>query len=269
MRSTWLSYTDIAPADNEWQKARIGFNGPVEFFEPGILNPAEQLVALIDLDPASGNATSGSISLASPNGVYTTFPFLNLGYTRLTPQTENITLGTTRYYELVEAATADGISMNTRANFNGAAARRILNNVNDSTRPARYIFPLVGINQIPAKTWTVTYRGFVSNGLLRVGQSAHINISIRVLTQTGAVRANITPVGTGVADALIPRAQEGNWVTVIGAPYNFPGYNVANQNDYLEISFYGQTTGVSNAGYIQISVDDNTLPVADQTRLEA
>src|SRR4030042_3422021 len=39
--STWLPYTASPPGNNEWQKVRIGLNGPVEYFEPGILNPAE------------------------------------------------------------------------------------------------------------------------------------------------------------------------------------------------------------------------------------
>ena len=66
---TWLPNTTSLPVDNEWYKARLGLNGPIEFFEPGILNPLEQMVALIDLDPAMGSATSGKISIATPNGV--------------------------------------------------------------------------------------------------------------------------------------------------------------------------------------------------------
>lgn len=266
LHSTWLPYSDDAPTGNEWQKARLGLDGPIEFFEPGILNPGEEMVALIHLDPASGNGTSGSVSIAAPNGVYTSFPFLNLGYTRLTPQSENITLDNTKYYELVEAAPADGTSMIVRANFFRNPARRLLYNINDSTRPARFIFPLVGITQIPAKTWTVYYRGFIPNGFLRnPGDSAYLNIDIRVLTATGNVRANIA---TGVAEASITRAQQGNWVTVSGT-YNFLGYTVVDENDYLEITFYGETKVRSNFGYIQLSIDDNTLPIADQTRIEA
>ena len=267
LRSVWLPYSDDAPTGNEWQKARIGLEGPIEFFEPGILNPAEEMVTLINLNPPSGNATSGSVSMATPNGVYTSFPFLNLGYTRLTPQSENITLNNTKYYELVEATPADGISMIVSARFT-RTQRILLNNENDSTRPARFIFPLIGINRIPAKTWTVYYRGLISNGFLRNNQSAYLNIDIRVLREDGSVRANIA---TGAAQASISEDDEGNWVTVFNnLPYNFPGYNVVNQNDYLEISFYGQLTrNPDNAGYIYLDIDDNTLPIADQTRIEA
>jgi hypothetical protein len=270
LRSTWLLYSDVAPADNEWQKARLGLEGPIEFFEPGILNPAEEMVTLINLEPPSGNATSGSISMAAPNGVYTSFPFLNLGYTRLTPNSENITLNSIKYYELVEATPADGITMTIRTNFlRNQIARRLLYNVNESTRPARFIFSLVGISQIPAKTWTVYYRGFIPNGFLRnAGDRAYLNINIRVLREDGTVRANITAPGVGVAEALITRAQEGDWITVSGT-YNFLGYMVVDENDYLEIAFYGQTKVNPNAGYIQLSIDDNTLPIADQTRIEA
>ncbi|OGN94570.1 MAG: hypothetical protein A2Y89_04240, partial [Chloroflexi bacterium RBG_13_51_18] len=68
LHTTWLPYSAVLPGNNEWQKARIGLAGPIEFFEPGILNPLEEMVAFINLDPPSGNATSGSISIAAPNG---------------------------------------------------------------------------------------------------------------------------------------------------------------------------------------------------------
>ena len=265
LRSIWLPYSDDAPTGNEWQNARIGLLGPIEFFEPGILNPAEGMVGLISLDPPSGNATSGSVSIATPNGVYTSYPFLNLGYTRLTPHSEDITLGSTRYYELVEATPADGVSMIVRERFT-RTQRLLLDNEEDSTRPARFIFPLIGINQIPAKTWTVYYRGYISDRFLDNNDYAYLNIDIRVLTSSGAVRATIA---TSVAEASISEDDEDEWITVSGT-YSFPGYTVVDENDYLEISFYGETKDrPDRAGYIQLSIDNDTLPIADQTRIEA
>lgn len=261
----WLPYTTASPLDNEWQNARIGLNGPVEFFEPGILNPLEEMVVLINLDPPSENATSGSIAMAAPNGVYASFPFLNLGYTRLTAQSENITIDNTKYYELVEATPADGAAMTMRADFaKNEIARKLIYN---DTRPAKFIYPLTGINTIPTQKWTVDYRCFLSDGFLTAATDRfYINIDIKILTKDGAVRntINIAPA----AEVSLTRDQLDRWITVSGN-YNFSEYTVVDENDYLEIDIYGETKDKVNAGYILLSIDDNALPIADQTRIEA
>ena len=266
--TTWLPYTTAAPLDNEWQNARIGLNGPVEFFEPGILNPLEEMAALINLDPVSGDATSGSISIAAPNGVYTSCPFLNLGYTRLTPQSENITIDNTKYYELVEAAPADGAAITMRADFSqNEIARKLLYNDTQSTRPAKFIYPLIGISQIPAANWTVNYRVFLSDGFITAaGDRVYLNIDIKVITKDGVVRNIIN--GVPAAEVRLDRDQLNTWITISGT-YNFSNYTVVDENDYLEIDFYGETKTKVNDGYMLLSIDDNTLPEADQTRIEA
>ena len=262
---TWLPYTTALPLGNEWQNARIGLYGPVEFFEPTILNPLEEMVALINLDPASGNATSGSVAIATPNGVYTSFPFLNLGYTRLTAQSENITIDNIKYYEMVEAAPADGAVINMRADFaKNEIARKLLYN---DTRPAKFIYPLIGINQIPMANWTVNYRCFLSDGFLTaVNDRVYLNIDIKIITKDGVVRNTIN--GSPAAEVSLTRDQLNSWITVSGN-YSFSSYTVADENDYLEIDFYGETKDKVNDGYILLSIDDNTLPIADQTRIEA
>ena len=58
------------------------------------------------------------------------------------------------------------------------------------------------------------------------------------------------------------------WITVSGS-YNFPDYTVVDENDYLEIDFYGETKEKVNIGYMLLSIDDDSLPIADQTRIEA
>ncbi len=265
LHSIWLPYSDDAPVENEWQMARIGLQGPIDFFEPGILNPAEEMVALINLDPSSGDGTSGTISTASPNGVYTLFPFLNLGYTRLTPQSENITLGSTQYYELVEAAPADGAVITMMANFaKNEIARKLLYN---GTRPAKFIYPLIGISQIPSANWTVNYRVFLSNGFLTAaGDRFYLNIDIKVIKKDGTIRNTINVLPA--AEVSLNRNQLNTWLTVSGN-YNFSSYDVVDENDYLEIDFYGETKSKINAGYVLLSIDDSSLPIADQTRIEA
>jgi len=268
LNTIWLPYSTTLPLNNEWFKSRIGLNGPIEFFEPGILNPLEEMVALVYLDPLSGNATSGSVAIAAPNGVYTSLPFLNLGYTRLTPQSENITIANTEYYELVEAAPADGRAMIMMADFaQNEIARKLLYNESQPTRPAQFIYPLVGIDQIPAATWTINYRCYLSPGFLTaVNDRFYLNIDIKIMSADGAVRATIN--GSPAAEVTFNRDQLGTWLTV-SSNYIFSDYTVVDENDYLVIEFYGETKEKINSGYVLIDIDNDELPIADQTRIEA
>jgi archaellum component FlaF (FlaF/FlaG flagellin family) len=268
--SKWLPYTDSTPGDNEWQNARIGLNGPAEFFEPGILNPEEEMVILAHLNPPPGNATNGNVTVATPNGIYSSISFSNPGYARLTPQSENITIAGVKYYELVEAAPADGAAMTSRADFNrNEGSRKILYNINQPTRAAKHIYPLIGISEIPEAYWTVYYRCYTWGGgqFPRQDDDVRFNIDILVRAADGTLRATID---NAVALAYVDKGDEGVWITITGN-YDFPGYTVVDENDYLEIDYYGQTTlgPDSDSGYMQLSMDDNTLPISEQTRIEA
>ena len=174
----WLPYTDGALGDNEWQKARIGLDGPTEYFEPGILNPQEDLVILARLNPLPGDSTTGEVTVTTPNGVEDSISFSNLGYTLLTPHSENTTIAATRYYELAEAAPADGpaVTETTDTIDQWQTGRWLLFNEADSARSARHLYPLVGISQIPPATWTVYYRGIAAgnwSGRFRKRQPQH------------------------------------------------------------------------------------------------
>jgi hypothetical protein len=263
--SRWLPYTASTPGNNEWQKARLGLNGPLEFFEPGILNPGEEMVILAKLDPAISSNATGDITFTTPNGVYDSRSFIAPGYTRLTPQSEDVNIAGSLYYDMAESP-ADGAAMYARTQFaESETGRKLLLNADQITRPAKYIFPLIGIQDIPEGTWTVRYRAYV------VGEGAfpaddndvRFNIDILVRQVDGTVK---DVIATEVADAYYEAAESGNWITVTGE-YNFAGYHVDNENDYLEIDYYGQTAlGPSGgSGYMQISIDDDGLPAADQT----
>jgi hypothetical protein len=266
----WLPYTDGVLGNNQWQKVRIGLNGPVEFFEPGILNPEEELVILAKLNPLPGGATTADVTVAALNGACNSLSFPEPGYTRLTPQSENVTIAGTKYYELVEAAPADGAAITSRAQFNrNESSRKILYNINQPSRAAKHIYPLIGISKIPAATWKVYYRCFTSGGggFPRQNGDVRFNIDILVRKADGTLR---TTLATGVASAYINQGEEGTWMAK-NANYEFPGYGVADENDYLEIDYYGQTALGPDAasGYMQISIDDNTLSISEQTRIEA
>ena len=119
--------------------------------------------------------------------------FSSLGYTLLTPHSENTTIAGTQYYELAEAAPADGAAMTETTDLFDAkeANRKMMHNENDPSRLARHVFSLTGISQIPAATWTVYYRcrtvGF--SGI----QDNDVNFDIDILIRKadGTVRTTL------------------------------------------------------------------------------
>jgi len=268
----WLPYTEEAPGDNEWQKARICLNGQPEFFEPDIMNPEEELVILAKLSPLPGDATTGEITIATPNGVYDSISFNNLGYTLLTPHSENMTVAGTDYYELVEATPADGaaITETTDAFVKSEAARKMLHNESQPSRLAKHVFPLTGISEIPAATWTVYYRCRTWGAPKFPKKNGDVNFDIDILVRKadGTVR---TTIATNEADAYLTKDEVEIWLTK-SATYDFPGYTVVDDSDYLEIVYYGETDSggpQTGPGYMQLRIDDNNLAEADQTRIEA
>lgn len=269
--SKWLSYNAaLLPITNEWQKARIGLSGPIDFFEPGILNPFEEMVILISLDPLPQESTEGDVSIASPNGVYDSLPFANLNYALLTAESENITLANTKYYELAEAETADGPAIIAGTNFsNKENGTKLLYDIDQPDRPAKLLYPLIGIDTIPAAFWSVYYRGYVgTNGDFPKNDSdVCFNIDILIRQADGSIRATID---TGVAPGWVEKGQSNTWLTFSGT-YNFPGYSVVDDSDYLEIDFNVTSKSGPNPGegWVMLSIDDSTLEEYDQTRIEA
>jgi len=266
--STWLPYTALAPGNNEWQKARIGLNGPVEYFEPGILNPEEEMVILAKLDPLPGDDTNGEISITAPNGVYDSLTFVNPGYLRLTPQSEDITLAGIKYYELVEAAPADGDAMTMTALFSdGEAGRKLLYNSLEPARTAKFIYPLTGISTIPEQDWTVNYRCRAAGASFPFDDNdARFSVTIIIRQADGTPRCSFE----NVAAAFFAQADSGNWVSITGT-YHFSEYSILDPDDYLEIDFYAEALHgpAGGAGEMQISIDNDSLPVLEQTRIEA
>jgi len=267
----WLPYTTGALGDNEWQKARIGLNGPVEFFEPDILNPEEELVILASLNPLPGDATTGNITIATPNGIYESISFWNPGYTLLNPHSENTTIDSTEYFQIKEATPADGptMLMTTDGFIKNVPDRKVLYDENQPSRPARHVFPLTGVSEIPASTWTVYYRcrTWGDPKFPKKDNDVNFDIDILVRQSDGTIR---TTIATNEADAYLGNEEAEVWVTKSGT-YDFPGYTVVDDSDYLEIVYYGEVDSggpQEGPGYMQIMIDDNTLPLADQTRIE-
>jgi len=68
----WLPYTEETLGDDEWQKTGIyldaGDKTP-EAFEPGILNPGEEMEIEAKLNPPPSNGTTVDAMVCTPNGV--------------------------------------------------------------------------------------------------------------------------------------------------------------------------------------------------------
>ena len=268
--SEWLPYTEGTPGDNEWQKAGICLGGQPEFFEPDLLNPQEELIILAKLNPLPGDATSANLTITTPNGISDSISFSKPGYTWLTPHSESTFITGDEYFQMAEATPGDGdaVTITTDAFAADEVARKILYDENYSSRTARSLFPLTGISEIPAQTWTVYYqcRTWGDPQFPNTNGDVNFDIDILVRKADGTIRATIA---SNVADAYLTTTEAEVWVTK-SATYNFPGYTVIDDSDYLEIVYYGETDsgGPENGpGYMQIRIDDYTLAVSDQTRI--
>lgn len=73
----WLPYQSGTLGDNEWQINSIDIEGVPETFEPGILNPGEQLELQVKVNPAVGPGTTNMIVASTPNGIPVSIYFVN------------------------------------------------------------------------------------------------------------------------------------------------------------------------------------------------
>jgi hypothetical protein len=71
----WLPYVEGASAAYEWDVGWIKMNGGAEIFDPGVLNPGEQILIKTLLDPSVGTNTTNMIVVSTPNGVTCTSYF--------------------------------------------------------------------------------------------------------------------------------------------------------------------------------------------------
>ena len=69
----WLPHTtDLSPGDNQWTVTGVykdaGTLDP-EVFQPGILNPGEEMIIRIKLSPAATDTPGNQVTVATSNGV--------------------------------------------------------------------------------------------------------------------------------------------------------------------------------------------------------
>ncbi|MDP2917647.1 MAG: hypothetical protein Q8O16_06940 [Dehalococcoidia bacterium] len=68
----WLPYTTGSPADNQWGVKGIYMDasgGDAEVFEPGILNPGEEIILRARVNPSVGEGTTNMVTVSTPSGV--------------------------------------------------------------------------------------------------------------------------------------------------------------------------------------------------------
>ena len=232
---------------------------------------------------------SGTLALPSATGAYDTAVTLSGGTTKyskvatvlatytlgaapcslcLYPHSEDVLISGTSYYDLLKGTAFDGTAITeTTTAFNAiAVGRRLMENSAASTRKAKHVYSLSGVDQIDATTWTGYYRGRTTRDAgFGDGTNARLSMDAIVRKSDGTVR---TTLATNVAQADV--TTPGTWQTLSGT-YAHSAYTVLDTTDYLEIDYYGQSYGgepASGPSYIELRVDDGALTVGNQTRID-
>jgi len=196
----------------------------------------------------STTLSGGSVSnLGSNDESYMTFEGYATGNSStLYVHNETRSIASNSYYELtINPADIAGVTLQVGTDTLG---RQLFSN---------WTYPLRGVLSIPSGTWTFYYRTKLSSAV----PVSHCDVDILVRMANGTVRQTIATDVANSSDAT------NTWQTLSGT-YNFPGYTVVNQTDYLEIDFYGDVTTVKSGATNDLQIDDNGLAYADQTRLE-
>jgi hypothetical protein len=65
----WLPYVEGTTNKFEWDVGLITMNGQTEVFEPGVLNPGEQVTLRAWLDPSLKSTATGMVTVSTPGGI--------------------------------------------------------------------------------------------------------------------------------------------------------------------------------------------------------
>jgi KaiC/GvpD/RAD55 family RecA-like ATPase len=90
--------------------------------------------------------------------------------------------------------------------------------------------------------------------------SAHADIDILVRRSDGTIRQTLA-VSVANSEPLAKNVQ------TLSGTYNWPGYAVVNETDYLEIDYYMDVLSVDLEAIGCLRIDDATSVIADQTRV--
>lgn len=202
---------------------------------------------------SSTQYVSGSLGdLQSDNGIYMTFrsyATATSGQT-LYAHNETTTIGGDSYYlHKLSSADGNGTTLTAPADETG---RKLM---------GRWVYPLSRVISIPASTWTVTYRAMTSASAKDV--VAHCDVDILIRMSNGTVRSTIAEGVANSSSLTLTNA----WETLTGT-YDWTAYTVVDQTDYLEVDYYIEVTASQTSKKVSLRVDDSTLELADQTKIE-
>jgi hypothetical protein len=65
----WLPYSEGEPGSLEWTVEEITLDGEPETFEPGVLNPGEQITLRAILDPSVHSGSTNMVVVSTPSGI--------------------------------------------------------------------------------------------------------------------------------------------------------------------------------------------------------
>jgi len=229
------TYTDTWVADNIYETFR-------EESSPLFYNPSGYTLG------ESTKYVSGTArDLVTDNGAYMVFRSYSSVFSAQTvyAHRESTIIAGTSYYQVkLNNADAFGINLEALASTTG---RKLL---------GRFIYPLTGITEIPANTWTLYYRAY-KTGPLTV---AHCDVDIVIRKSDGNIR---TSIATDVANSV---SLDTSWSTV-SSTYSWSHYVIADETDFLEVDYYAHVTNGQANKHVYLRTDDSSLPVDDQTRL--
>ena len=142
-----LTYTATNPPPaGQWTKTSIS-----GVFEPDVWNPSEDLTIAATLVGAT--CAPGTLTVGFPNGITDTNPFACVGLD-LTFHSETADVNGTTYYQLKSETPADGTASTVSVAFaEGTTGRQT-----PAANAGKFVFPLTGVNVIPAANWDMTYR---------------------------------------------------------------------------------------------------------------
>lgn len=258
----WFPYSSETPGDNEWTVNGIyldAASATPEVFEPGILNPGEDMVIRTKLAPAYKKWATKSLSVATASGVSA-----SACVSYLFAHSETTTVAGADYYQLKAGITSDGSAITEITNniARGTTGRWLLHSQSSPSKLGKHIYPLSGIRELLPTTWKVYYRGQATGNWFT---APSLSVDVIVRKSDGSIRQTLA---ADVAGASL--ASPYGWQTV-PANYSFPGYAVVSDTDYLEIDYYGVSSGSgpsSSNAEIQLRVDDSSLADTNQTRVE-
>jgi hypothetical protein len=183
--------------------------------------------------------TNNSVSMA-----FRSYPSATSATTLYTHQEQTIVGGIASYSLEQNSADAAGITLSADAQNEGRLYM------------GSFVYPLTGVQSIPASTWTAYYRAQKTLSFI----TAHCDVDIMIRTSAGAVRSTIATDVAGSEELST------SWSTLSGT-YSWTNYSVVDQTDYLEIDFYMHVTAKKNNEYVQLRIDDNMIAATDQTRI--